>query len=85
MRDLGSLTKEITGDPILAQSVARANTAREVLEILPPDQSQAVVAAVGRLMLKAIRQHAGPRPQLAAVILDFAGHPLFWEPSGAAV
>ena len=85
LRDLGRLTLEVTGDPTLSQAVARANTAREILEILPPDHARVVVAAVGRLMLEAIRQHAGPRPQLAAVVLDFAGHPLYWEPSGAAV
>ena len=84
LRDLGRLTLEVTGDPTLSQAVARANTAREILEILPPDHSRVVVAAVGRRMLESIRQHAGPRPQLAAVVLDFAGHPLYWEPSGAA-
>ncbi len=81
MRELGQWTREITGDPLLAQAVARANTARGAWEILPAAQSQAMVAEVGRRMLLALRQHAGPGPDLTAVILDFDGLPRFWEGS----
>ncbi|MDD3581930.1 MAG: cobalt-precorrin-5B (C(1))-methyltransferase [Desulfobacca sp.] len=80
-RKLGCWTEARTGNPILAQAVARAHTARQVLEILPAAQSQAVVGEVGRRMLAALQKHAGPGPELAAVILDFDGHPLFWANS----
>jgi cobalt-precorrin-5B (C1)-methyltransferase len=78
-RELSRLTGEVTGDPLLATAVARSNTAREVLDILPAAQKPAVVTEVGRRMLAALREHTGPGPELAAVILDFDGHPLFWE------
>jgi cobalt-precorrin-5B (C1)-methyltransferase len=77
-RELARLINEVTGDPALAQAVARANTAREVLENLPAASSQAILAEVGRRMLTALRNHAGPAPELAAVIMNFDGAPLFW-------
>ena len=80
-RELARWIREITGNPLLAQAVARANTAREVLEILPATQSQAVIGEVGSRMLTALRQHAGPGLGLAVVILDFDGLPRFWEES----
>lgn len=78
-RELALWTQEQTGDPLLAQAVSRANTAREVLEMLPAPQQRAVVKEVGSRMLAALRVHAGPGPQLTAMLLDFDGHPLFWE------
>jgi len=36
-----------------------------------------VVAAGGAMMLAALREYAGPGPNLAAVILDFTGLPLW--------
>jgi cobalt-precorrin-5B (C1)-methyltransferase len=78
-RQLARWTGEKTGDPFLAQAVSRANTAREVLEMLPLPQQRAVVREVGSRMLAALREHAGPGPKLAAVLLDFDGRPLFWE------
>jgi cobalt-precorrin-5B (C1)-methyltransferase len=85
MRELGQWTREITGNPLLAQAVAKANTAREVWEILPAAQSQAMMAEVGRRMLLALRQHAGPGPELTGVILDFDGLPQFWEESAGGL
>jgi cobalt-precorrin-5B (C1)-methyltransferase len=76
-KELARWTHEVTGDPDLAQAVARANTAREVLENLPAASSQAVIAEVGSRMLAALRSHAGPAPELAAVIMNFDGTPLF--------
>jgi cobalt-precorrin-5B (C1)-methyltransferase len=84
LKELGRWTLEVTGDPLLARAVNRANTAREALEILPAPQSQAMVAQVGRRMLMALRQDAGPGPGLDVIILGFDGLPLFWECSGGA-
>jgi cobalt-precorrin-5B (C1)-methyltransferase len=81
LKELGRWTQEKIGDPILAQAVARANTAREVLEMLPEPHQRAVVAEVGRRMLAALREHAGKNLELEAVILSFDGLPLFWEKS----
>ncbi|MHB8066459.1 MAG: cobalt-precorrin-5B (C(1))-methyltransferase [Desulfobaccales bacterium] len=81
LKQFGRLTKEVTGDAKLAQEVARANTGRQALEILLAAQAQPVVAAVGEQMLAALREYAGPGPNLAAVILDFAGAPLWREES----
>jgi cobalt-precorrin-5B (C1)-methyltransferase len=78
LRVLGALTQEITGDVRLAQEVSRANTARQVLEILLAAPAPQVVAAVGARMLAALRNHAGPGPHMSAVILDFNGLPL-WQ------
>jgi cobalt-precorrin-5B (C1)-methyltransferase len=78
LNELGRWTMEKSGDFLLAQAVARANTAREALDLLLAAQAQAVVAEVGKRMLAALREHAGPGPKIAAVILDFTGLPLFW-------
>jgi cobalt-precorrin-5B (C1)-methyltransferase len=77
LRKLGRLTAGKTGDASLAVEVSRANTARQALEILLAAQARPVVAAVGERMLAALRDYAGPRPDLATVILDFAGVPLW--------
>ncbi len=77
LKKLGRLTAETTGDARLAQEVSRANTARQALEILLAAGAQPVVAAVGERMLAALGDYAGPGPELAAVILDFAGAPLW--------
>lgn len=76
-RELARWTEGCTGNPLLARAVARVNTAREALEILPPGAREAVVAEVGGRLLTALRHHAGPLPDLEAVILDFSGNPLF--------
>ncbi len=77
--ELGRWTEEITGDFLLSQAVAQANTARQVLEMLPEAHKKAMVAEVGRRMLAALRKLAGPSPELATVILDLDGLPLFWR------
>jgi cobalt-precorrin-5B (C1)-methyltransferase len=76
-QELGRTTQALTGNPLLARAVDQAHTAREVLEILPAGAREAVVGEVGRRMLEALRRHAGPVPELQAVILDFAGTVLF--------
>lgn len=83
-RELARLTEALTGDLLLARAVARVNTAREALEILPPGAREAVVGEVGRRLLLALRQHAGPLPELEAMILDFAGTPLFHGREGGS-
>jgi cobalt-precorrin-5B (C1)-methyltransferase len=77
LRELGRWTEEITGDARLAQAVAHANTARQVLEILSAARAAAVVAAVGGRVLNWLRDFAGPGPELNAVLLDFSGAPLW--------
>ncbi|MDD5642486.1 MAG: cobalt-precorrin-5B (C(1))-methyltransferase CbiD, partial [Syntrophales bacterium] len=83
LRQLGRLTAEKTGNARLAQEVARANTARQALELLLAADARSVIAAVGEGMLAALRDYAGSVPDLAAVILDFAGAPL-WQGGGAS-
>jgi cobalt-precorrin-5B (C1)-methyltransferase len=77
LRKLGRLVLEKTGDPRLAEEVAQSNTGRQALEILLAARAQAVVAEVGAQMLAALGDYAGPGPGVAAVILDFAGLPLW--------
>ncbi|MGP8049325.1 MAG: cobalt-precorrin-5B (C(1))-methyltransferase [Desulfobaccales bacterium] len=80
LADLGQLARlvrEQTGDVRLAREISRANTSRQALEILLAAGAQQVVAEVGARMLAALRDHARPGPKLAAVILDFAGQPLW--------
>jgi cobalt-precorrin-5B (C1)-methyltransferase len=85
LTELAVWTLEQTGDPGLSRRVARANTARQTLEILTGAGAGPVVAEVGRRMLAALRSYAGPGPELAALILDFSG-PILWqgESPGAA-
>ncbi|MFA5111945.1 MAG: cobalt-precorrin-5B (C(1))-methyltransferase CbiD, partial [Desulfobaccales bacterium] len=75
LKELGRLTLELTGDAALAQAVAGANTARQTLELLTAAGVEEVVAQVGAGMLAALRDYAGPGPQLNAVVLDFDGSP----------
>jgi len=76
---LADLTRDLTGDLALALEVARANTARQALEILTgAGAATPVVAAVGRGLVEILRNFAGPEPRLAAVILDFSGAAL-WQ------
>jgi cobalt-precorrin-5B (C1)-methyltransferase len=81
LAELGDITREQTGDRRLAENVARANTARQALEILTGAGAPRVVAEVGRRMLAALRLYAGPEPRLSAVILDFSGAAL-WQGEG---
>jgi cobalt-precorrin-5B (C1)-methyltransferase len=84
LKQLGRLVLEKTGDARLAQEVSQANTGRQALEILLAAPALPVVAAVGSRMLAALRSFAGPGPELAAVILDFNGLPLWrGESSGS--
>jgi cobalt-precorrin-5B (C1)-methyltransferase len=78
---LGALTARHTGDARLARAVAQANTARQALEILSAARAGQVVEEVGRGMLAALRDYAGPGPGLKAVILDFSGAPLWQDQS----
>jgi len=78
LQELGRLTLSLTGNAALAQAVAGANTARQTLEILTEAGAGLVVAHVGAGMLAALRDYAGPRPKLNAVMLDFNGS-LLWR------
>ncbi len=85
LKELGRWTLDLTGDALLAQAVAGANTARQVLEILTAARVGQVVAQVGARMLAALRDYAGPDPQINAVVLAFDGA-ILWqgESSGEA-
>jgi cobalt-precorrin-5B (C1)-methyltransferase len=86
LKELGRWTLDLTGNALLAEAVARANTARQVLEILSEGRVSQVVARAGERMLAALRVYAGPNPQLTALMLDFEGSILFRGKSpGAAV
>jgi cobalt-precorrin-5B (C1)-methyltransferase len=73
--ELGRWTLDLTGNTSLAQAVAKANTARQALELLTAARAGGVVAQVGARMLAALRDYAGPGPKLNAVVLDFDGSP----------
>ena len=77
MKELGRLTLSLTGNTLLAQSVAGANTARQALELLTKAGAGGVVAGVGTKLLAALRDYAGPGPGLSALVLDFDGAPLW--------
>jgi cobalt-precorrin-5B (C1)-methyltransferase len=85
LKELGRWTLDLTGDALLAQAVAGANTARQALEILTGARVGQVVAQVGTRMLAALRDYAGPVPKISAVVLDFDGATLWrGESSGEA-
>jgi cobalt-precorrin-5B (C1)-methyltransferase len=75
LQELGHQTLNLTGDAALAQAVAGANTARQALELLTTAGAGGVVTQVGDRMLAALRNYAGPGPELEAVVLDFDGSP----------
>ena len=82
LKKLSRWTLELTGDALLAQAVAQANTARQALAILTGGRSGQVVAQVGERMLAALRDFAGSGPRLIAVVLDFDGTILWQGESG---
>jgi cobalt-precorrin-5B (C1)-methyltransferase len=85
LKELGRWTLDLTGEPLLAKAVARANTARQALSILSEARAGQVVARVGERMLAALRDYAGSGPKIAAMVLDFDGAPLWQgESHGAA-
>jgi cobalt-precorrin-5B (C1)-methyltransferase len=75
---LGRLTLDLTGDALLAQAVAQANTARQALALLTEARTGQVVAQVGERMLAALRDFAGSGPRLTAMVLDFDGT-ILWQ------
>jgi cobalt-precorrin-5B (C1)-methyltransferase len=77
LRALGRWTLELTGNNLLAQTVGRANTARQALEILAESQAGQVVSRVGERMLAALRAYAGVQLHLNVWILDFEGATLW--------
>jgi cobalt-precorrin-5B (C1)-methyltransferase len=85
LAELSRLTLELTGDAPLARQVARANTARQALELLMASRASSVMAQVGGRMLAALRAYAGPGPELAAVILDFSGFPLWQDKNPGSI
>jgi cobalt-precorrin-5B (C1)-methyltransferase len=78
LKELGRWTREATGDALLAQAITRANTARQALEILTQARASQVVDQVGERMLAALRDYAGPGPQINALVLDFEGA-ILWQ------
>jgi cobalt-precorrin-5B (C1)-methyltransferase len=78
LRALGRLTAELTGNRVLAQAVARANTARQCLEMLTAADAHTVIATVGERLLATLTGFAGTIPRLTAVIFDFDGA-LRWQ------
>jgi cobalt-precorrin-5B (C1)-methyltransferase len=77
LKELGRWTMNLTGDAVLAKAVARANTARQVLELLTGARAGNVVAQVGEHMLAALRNYAGSGPKLTVLMLDFDGSTLY--------
>jgi cobalt-precorrin-5B (C1)-methyltransferase len=73
LKELGRCTLYLTGNGPLAEAVAGANTARHALQILTEARAGQVVAHVGAAMLAALREYAGPGPEVNAVVLDFDG------------
>jgi cobalt-precorrin-5B (C1)-methyltransferase len=78
LKELGRWTLSLTGNTVLAQTVAGANTARQALELLTEAGAGGVVAGVGTKMLAALREYAGPGPQLTAMMFNFNGS-LLWQ------
>jgi cobalt-precorrin-5B (C1)-methyltransferase len=85
LKELGRWTLDLTGELLLAKAVARANTARQALEILTGARAGQVVVRVGERMLAALREYAGSSPKITALVLDFDGTTLWQgESHGAA-
>jgi cobalt-precorrin-5B (C1)-methyltransferase len=78
LKELGRWTLALTRDALLAHAVARANTARQALEILSQAGAGQVVSRVGERMLAALRNYTGPAPLLTAVVFDFDGT-ILWQ------
>jgi cobalt-precorrin-5B (C1)-methyltransferase len=78
--DLPALADWLRGDGLkeeIAYKIARANTARQALDILRAEDLLNLVVEVGRRMLRAASGFAGPAMDVWAVILDYDGTVLY--------
>jgi len=78
---LARWVERATGNSFLAEAAARANTARQVLEMLSPREALQVAAEVGRRLWAALHVFTGAGVHLRAVILDFQDAVL-WQGEG---
>ena len=73
---LADWTRDLTGDPATAESVRRANTAREAFMLLHKDHPQ-VIARVGREIVRHALAFAGRRTAVHSLIFDYEGRVVF--------
>lgn len=73
---LAEWTRDLTGSPDAAQSVRKANTAREAFERLYPEHPQ-VVARVGQAMIRHALAFAGGGLAVRSLIFDYQGRIAF--------
>jgi cobalt-precorrin-5B (C1)-methyltransferase len=76
LETLARWTREETGDTALGEVVEKANTARHAFDLLMP-YHPAVIARVGREMLRQARKFAGDKLAVNAMLFDYAGRPIF--------
>jgi cobalt-precorrin-5B (C1)-methyltransferase len=74
--DLARWTGEETGSEPLAAEVEGANTARHAFDLLMPAHP-AVIERVGREMLRQARRFAYDKLEVAAMVFDYQGAPIF--------
>lgn len=67
---------ELTGNKLLSNQIATANTARHALDFILPEFPE-VVSRVGEEMVGWARTFAGPSVQIQGVIYGFDGHIIF--------
>ena len=77
LKELGRWTLDLTGDAALAQAVAGANTARQTLELLTAAGAGERSGPGGRPDAGGLAGLCRAGAELTAVMLDFAGQPLW--------
>lgn len=73
---LAEWSQYVTGDPVFADAIAGANTARHAFDLIMADHPE-MIACTGQRMAAAARNFAGPGIDIRAVILDYEGNALF--------
>ncbi|MDM8525200.1 cobalt-precorrin-5B (C(1))-methyltransferase CbiD [Desulfococcaceae bacterium HSG8] len=76
MKKLSQWAAQTTGNPVIAQRILRANTARQSFFMLN-DEYPDVIARVGMEMIRSAENFIKGNIRVRAVILDFDGHIVF--------
>jgi cobalt-precorrin-5B (C1)-methyltransferase len=76
LKNLAKWALETTGDELLSQQIAAANTARHAFEFIHPDYPQ-LVERVGQNIVTAAQKFSGGHVNIRAVIYDFDGNVVF--------
>lgn len=76
LKKLSKWALDITGDPDLAEKIAKANTARHAFSFIHPKYSE-LICHVGKKIKHNAQKFSNHKLEIRVIILDFEGKPAF--------